>query len=261
MPAPYLGAATIQLPYTSTAQTPFSIGSTIDISAKEDKANKGVANGYAPLDETGKVPSGKLPFNILQENDDSEENIFAGSINTSAGFSNGDPFNGGSINTSAGGGSINTSLEGGSINTSGDGNGNNGGSINTSGGGDGNGGSIDTSNIGGSINTSNLGGSINTSGDGDNAGGSITTVCGTGGYQGGSINTSGGNDGNGGSINTSDGGGPINTRGTGSIGLGNISTRTTLVGSASGDKTITLPNQTGTLVLASQAIAFAIALG
>ena len=61
MPAPYLGAATIQLPYTSTAQTPFSIGSTIDISTKEDKANKGVANGYAPLDATSKVPSGNLP--------------------------------------------------------------------------------------------------------------------------------------------------------------------------------------------------------
>lgn len=61
MPAPYLGAATIQLPYTSTAQTPFSIGSTIDISTKEDKANKGIANGYAPLDATSKVPSGNLP--------------------------------------------------------------------------------------------------------------------------------------------------------------------------------------------------------
>lgn len=29
--------------------------------AKEDKANKGIANGYAGLDGTGKVPSGQLP--------------------------------------------------------------------------------------------------------------------------------------------------------------------------------------------------------
>jgi len=88
-----------------------------------------------------------------------------GSINTSAGVNNGDPFNGGSINTSAGG-SINTSNEGGDINTSGSSGGNNGGSINTSASNEYDGGSINTSNGGGSINTSNNGGSIDTRGQG-----------------------------------------------------------------------------------------------
>jgi hypothetical protein len=55
------GAAAIQLPYASIAQTPFSVGAASDISAKEDKSNKGIANGYAPLDATSKVPSGNLP--------------------------------------------------------------------------------------------------------------------------------------------------------------------------------------------------------
>lgn len=197
------------------------------ISNKEDKANKGTSNGYAPLDATAKVPSENLPVidvsgqiathnadttavhgiantaNLVLTNDARILNIAGGSINTSAGVNNGDPFDGGSINTSAGG-SINTSNEGGSINTSGSSSGNNGGSI----------------------------------------------------------NTSGGDEGVGGSINTSNGGGSISTRGTGSIELGAEGQRTTLVGSASGsNKTITLPNATGTLVLASQAIAFAIALG
>src|SRR5579883_1456603 len=31
------------------------------LSGKEDKSGKGVANGYAPLDATGKVPSANLP--------------------------------------------------------------------------------------------------------------------------------------------------------------------------------------------------------
>jgi hypothetical protein len=119
-------------------------------------------------------------------------------------------------------------------------------------------------------------GTINTSGKAKNgnagsptpSGGGINTSAGdpdedgwTGGA-GGSINT-GGESGqslpnqglprhgrNGGSIDTSAGGGSINTRGTGSIGLGETGTRTTLNGSASGsDKTITLPNATGTIAL------------
>ena len=54
----------------------------------------------------------------------------------------------------------------------------------------------------------------------------------------------------GGNINTSDGGGSISTRGTGSIEFGALGTRTTLVGSAATtDKTITMPNATGTILL------------
>jgi hypothetical protein len=121
--------------------------------------------------------------------------------------------------------------------------------------------------IGGSINTGQTGsgsgspGDIDTGTTGDGVGGFIKTsaVNSDGGYidtrgygsgSGGFINTSN----NGGSISTYDGGGSINTRGTGSIGLGVTGTRTTLVGSASGsDKTITLPNATGTVALTSQA--------
>jgi hypothetical protein len=56
----------------------------------------------------------------------------------------------------------------------------------------------------------------------------------------------------GGNINTSNGGGAIDTRGTGSIQLGVTGARTTLNGSASGgNKTITLPNATGTIALTS----------
>jgi hypothetical protein len=76
---------------------------------------------------------------------------------------------------------------------------------------------------------------------GDNAGGSITTTGG------GSINTSN----EGGSINTSDGGGSINTRGTGSIELGISDTRTTLTGTATAARAISLPNASGTLALTS----------
>jgi hypothetical protein len=74
---------------------------------------------------------------------------------------------------------------------------------------------------------------------------------------GGSINLSGGDAQNGGitgasggSISTNDGGGSIDTRGTGSIQFGALGTRTTLVGSAATtDKTITMPNATGTILL------------
>jgi hypothetical protein len=141
--------------------------------------------------------------------------------------------NAGDINTSAVG-----LAAGGSINTSGDSVfGYAGGSINTSG--------------GGSINTSNAGGSINTYGGAAGAqGGSINTNGGATLFsaQGGSINTSGG-DSAGGTINTSDGGGSVNTRGTGSIGLGVSGTRTTLTGTATADRAISLPNASGTIAL------------
>jgi hypothetical protein len=132
------------------------------------------------------------------------------------------------------------------------------GEINTSGGhgftsgeiggdyGGGNGGTINTSGSnasdgtngesGGNINTSNGGGDITTSG----SGGDITTSG-----SGGDINTSI----FGGSIDTSNGGGSISTRGTGSIGLGISGTRTTLTGTASADRAISLPNASGTLLL------------
>lgn len=46
---------------TSDADKPVSTAQQTALNAKEDKANKGVANGYASLDSSGKVPSGQLP--------------------------------------------------------------------------------------------------------------------------------------------------------------------------------------------------------
>jgi hypothetical protein len=117
----------------------------------------------------------------------------------------------------------------------------------------------------GSINTmtdGGYGGNINTSGEGANfhAGGYIDTSAGEGG-DGGYIDTHSTTDGaggyittaagiaNGGSINTSDGGGSINTRGTGSIELGVTGTRTTIVGGATEDRNISLPDADGEVVL------------
>jgi len=90
-------------------------------------------------------------------------------------------------------------------------------------------GNIDTS-ASGFINTNTSGGSISTQSSGGN------------------INTST----NGGSINTSQAGGSIDTRNTGSIELGYAGTRTTFRGNAaSSDKTIDLPNATGTVAVAA----------
>jgi hypothetical protein len=159
-----------------------------------------------------------------------------------------DGSNAGDINTSAGG-----VAAGGSINTSGNSvSGLVGGSINTSGGLNRGGGSINTSDGGGSINTyggaGGPGGSINTSA-GDSAGGPINTSDG-----GGAINTSDGGGtldtrNGGGSIYTRDGGGSIDTRGTGAIGLGTSDTRTTLTGTATQARSISLPNRSGTVVV------------
>ena len=131
----------------------------------------------------------------------------------------------GNITTSSSGGNISTGFNGGNIDTS-----DHGGSISTTG---------DASNgayPGGSINTAggvtSLGGDINTSGSGANAGGSINTSAG------------------GGSISTSNGGGSISTTGTGSIELGVTGTRTTFRGNAATvNKTIDLPNLSGTVVV------------
>jgi hypothetical protein len=181
---------------------------------------------------------------------------------------------GGDGNTNAGG---NISLIGsggaaGSINLSGSTNSGNGGSIDLSGGGFGNyGGSINlrgsrmidldvSSGYGGSINLSggnpdgSPGGSIFASGgSAEGAPGGTLDMRGSvlgssGGASGGSIYTYGSNS-LGGTINTSDGGGSINTRGTGSIGLGVSGTRTTLTGTATEDRAISLPNASGTIAL------------
>lgn len=40
---------------------PISTATQSALDAKESAANKGVANGYAPLDATGKVPAANLP--------------------------------------------------------------------------------------------------------------------------------------------------------------------------------------------------------
>ena len=98
-------------------------------------------------------------------------------------------------------------------------------------------GTIDVSVTGGSIDTSSTGGNISTS----TSGGNIYTYD-----SGGGIDTSQ----VGGPINTSAGGGSIDTRGTGSIELGNTGTRTTFRGNAAtSDKTIELPNLSGTVVV------------
>lgn len=93
-----------------------------------------------------------------------------------------------------------------------------------------------------------------------NAGISIATADGTGELHtgdGGSIST---NDG-GGSIDTSNGGGAINTRGTGSIEFGIAGTRTTLTGTATADRAISLPDAAGTLALTSDITKSAVGLG
>jgi hypothetical protein len=192
----------------------------------------------------------------------------AGSINTSGVLFGGDTLSGGSINTSAGQGT------GGSLNLSGE---------------DAPGGNIDCSNGGGniylysgggsitSIGGDNPGGSINLTSSGNGTGGFINTYGQDGGANGGYIATNGGDDGgdggfintsgdvnqsggsintrgvegvgSGGSIDTSGGGGSIDTTGTGSIGFGTSGIRTTVVGSATGDRTITMPDSSGTMAV------------
>jgi hypothetical protein len=67
-------------------------------------------------------------------------------------------------------------------------------------------------------------------------------------FGGGHITTSGGEDGVGGTINTANGGGNIDTR-AGYIGLGRFGNRTTIQSTAFTDKTINLPDRSGTIAL------------
>jgi hypothetical protein len=90
------------------------------------------------------------------------------------------------------------------------------------------------------------GGSIDLSGSNFGGGGSIN-LSSSGNGNGGSIDMSAG----GGSLITSLGGGSIDTRGTGSIELGVSGTRTTLTGTATAARAISLPNASGTLALTS----------
>ena len=88
-----------------------------------------------------------------------------------------------------------------------------------------------------------------------NNGGNISAVAYSHGA--GSLNMSGSSDLSfdddlsGGSITTKDGGGSIDTTGTGSIGLGTIGTRTTLTGTATANRAISLPDKGGTIALTS----------
>jgi hypothetical protein len=88
------------------------------------------------------------------------------------------------------------------------------------------------------------GGYINTSANSGGPGGNIVTA-----NNGGNIFTFGSVGSTGGSINTSEGGGSINTRGTGSIEMGVAGTRTTLTGTATANRTQTLPNESGTIAV------------
>lgn len=162
----------------------------------------------------------------------------AGSINLSSIEGNGGNIytygaigaNGGSITTygqSADGGSIDT--KGGTDTTA------NGGSINIAGG--------STSNAkGGSINA--YGGSAT-----NTRGGSFISYGGTSASaSGGAFDAHGGTL-PGGNVITLDGGGSLNTTGSGFLQLGIAGTRTTLVGTATTDRTLNLPNNSGTLAV------------
>lgn len=262
--------------YINTSSSVDAAGGYIDTSAKTDEFGVSYGGGYINTSGSGGYinTSGRLVAASA-----------GGYINTSGDVGG----NGGYINTSSSGSATGGSIDlradgtgyGGSIVSTGFDNSANGGTLNMSASIGGSGGSITTtagpSAPGGSINTSasnasaggdintsssdSPGGYINTSGDISSGGhidtrgrlqpgGSINTSGSLDGF-GGSINTSGGTY-DGGSINTSDGGGSIDTRGVGSIQLGVTGTRTTLNGSASvSDKTITLPDATGTIALTS----------
>ena len=50
---------------TSDAAKPVSTATATQLALKEDKANKNVANGYAGLDATGKVPAANVPADLV----------------------------------------------------------------------------------------------------------------------------------------------------------------------------------------------------
>ena len=51
---------------TSDLNKPISTATQTALNLKEDKSNKGIANGYASLDSGGKVPVGQLPSSIMK---------------------------------------------------------------------------------------------------------------------------------------------------------------------------------------------------
>lgn len=95
--------------------------------------------------------------------------------------------------------------------------------------------------------------SITGSASGTNSAGTLAIGGGSAGA-GGTIDVSGGASAAGGSITTANGGGAINTQGVGSIGLGVAATRTTLVGSATTARTVTIENETGNLPVIAGAL-------
>jgi hypothetical protein len=263
------------IPYAEGSLEPISGESSLSL--KEDKINKGLANGYAPLDANAKVPVANLPdqaaldaevdgkitthnsattsvhgiantANLVLTNDARLTDSRTPTAHTHGNITNsgavGSTANlplitttSGAITTGSFGTTANSFCQGNDSRISGIG----AGSITTS-----NANQINLGVYGGSITSDGYGGSINTGG----YGGSIYTN----GY-GGTLDLSD----HGGSITTGPYGGAINTTGQGSIGLGTLVSagggatgRTTILGSASGtDKTITLPNATGTVALTS----------
>ena len=197
-------------------------GGTIDLSGGNADATYGAGGAAGTINLSG--------GDALNDGGEGHAGTIGGSIDLSGGVGG----TGGSITLRG-----SQDPDGGNVNG-------NAGSINLSGGSadGGNGGSIIST--GGNV----AGGTLNMSSEGDLAGGSITT---TGGgsintsTEGGTINTSN----VGGSINTSNGGGSIDTRGSGSIGFGVTGTRTTLTGTATAARAISLPNASGTIALTS----------
>jgi Phage tail repeat like len=281
---PFLGDQPAPIATGGNYSAPYALSSASD-SAKEDKANKGIANGYAPLDGTTLLPTANLPSHThtianvtgLQTAIDGKQ--ASGSYAPATGISpsaitgtavvtndsrltdartptahaHGNITNAGAVGSTANlplitttSGAITTGSFGTTANTFCQGNDSRISGIA--------GGSITTSNAG-QINLGSTGGSITS----DGYGGSIQT----GGF-GGSIftNSYGGTldlSEHGGSITTGPYGGSINTTGQGSIELGSVLQgpsgaafgQTILKGSVSGNspRTITLPNATGTIAL------------
>ena len=202
-------------------------------------AGTGLSISGSPITTSGTITAnvayGTTAGTATQGNDSRIANITANSITTAQG-----------ANSGGAGGTI--TMRGGI--TGSNGAGGNAGSINLRGSDDRdegafNGGSIDLSAANGT------GGNITSTGNSEGAGGSLNMSGNS--FAGGSINTSGGVGGAGGSIDTSNDGGSINTRGTGSIGFGESGTRTTLAGTATADRAISLPDAGGTLALTQQA--------
>jgi hypothetical protein len=88
-----------------------------------------------------------------------------------------------------------------------------------------------------------------TPGSGNGGSGGVADLSGGPNGSGGNLNLSGNLNGGGGSINMSNGGGSLDTTGSGSLGLGIAGTRTTLTGTATADRAISLPDASGTLLL------------